>query len=83
MHNHKDKGDNKSSMMLWMILPCLLLLGVLFIGGGAGSPLGYFLPLLIVLFLLAHIWMMSKGHTGLSENTTDGAHTQKPKDIHS
>lgn len=65
MHNHNDyKGGGHWGMMMWMMIPCLLLLGVLFLGGGSLSSGGYIWPILIGIFLIAHVWMMFKGHGG-------------------
>ena len=47
-----------------MMILCLLLLGVLFLGGSKLSSGGYFWPILIGVFVTAHIWMMFKGHVG-------------------
>ena len=62
MHNH-NKNDGHKGMM-WMMILCLLLLGVLFLGGSKLSSGGYFWPILIGVFVTAHIWMMFKGHGG-------------------
>lgn len=50
--------------MLWMMVPCLLLLGFLFWGGGRlpSTNFGYFWAVLIGVFLAVHVWMMFKGH---------------------
>ena len=58
MHSHNGKNN---SSMLWMMIPCILLLGVVVIGGGKSSS-GYLWPILIGVFVVAHIWMMFKGH---------------------
>lgn len=68
MHNHDGKGNNN---MIWMMIPCLLLLGFLFIGGGNLSSGGYLWPILIGVFVVAHVWMMLKGHGGHSDNNTE------------
>lgn len=49
--------------MLWMMASCLLL-GVLLFAGGRSFSGGYLAPLLIGVFVTAHIWMMLKGHGG-------------------
>ena len=67
MHNHDGK-NNKS--MMWMMIPCLILLGVLFFGRGKLSS-GYLWPVLIGVFVIAHVWMMFKGHGGHSDTDTD------------
>lgn len=56
--------------MLWMMIPCLLLLGVLFFSGGKLFSGGLLSPILIGVFVVAHIWMMFKGHGGHSNNNT-------------
>lgn len=45
-----------------MMIPCLLLLGILFIGGDKLSSSGYLWPILVGLFIIGHIWMMFSGH---------------------
>lgn len=47
-----------------MMIPCLLLLGFLFLGGGNLSSSGYLWPILIGVFVIVHVWMMFKGHGG-------------------
>ena len=60
MHDHNKDGGGKG--MMWMMIPCLLLLGFLFIGGGSLSSGGYLWPILIGVFVVAHVWMMFRGH---------------------
>lgn len=76
---HNDKRNNDS--MLWMMLPCLLLLGVLFLIGGAGASAGFLLPILIGVFVIAHIWIIS-GHGDHGENE-DSAAASKKSETHS
>lgn len=65
MHNHSnDNKDGGHGHMMWMMIPCILLFGFLFFGGGKLSSSGYFWPILIGAFVVAHIWMMFKGHGG-------------------
>lgn len=67
MYNHgNNKGGGQSGMM-WMMISFFLLLGILFLGGDKVSSLssssgGYFWPILIGVFVVAHLWMMFKGH---------------------
>jgi len=56
--------------MMWMMIPCLLLLGILFLGGGKLSGGGYLWPILIGVFVVAHVWMMFRGH-GKHGNDTE------------
>lgn len=67
MHNHNNK-DGGHKRMLWMMIPCLLLLGFVFFGGNKLSSNGYLWPILIGAFVFAHIWMMFKGHGGHNNN---------------
>ncbi len=62
MHNHNDK-DSGHKGMLWMMIPCLLLLGFLFFSGGKLSS-GYLWLIIIGVCVVPHIWMMLKGHGG-------------------
>ena len=64
-----DHNGKKNSSMMWMIIPCLLLLGFLFFGGSKLSSSGYLWPILIGAFVAAHIWMMFKGHGGHKEHS--------------
>lgn len=68
MHNHNKSGGNNG--MMWMMVFCFVLLGVLFLGGGKLSGSGYLGPVLIGVFVVAHVWMMFKGHGGHSEQET-------------
>ncbi len=68
-NNNNDSGGGHKGM-IWMIIPCLLLLGFLFLGGGELSSGGYLWPILIGVFGVAHVWMMFKGHGGHKD---DGA----------
>src|SRR3989344_8765179 len=68
MHEHNNNNkDGGHKGMMWMIIPCLILLGVLFLGGSNLSSGGYFLPILIGVFVVAHVWMMFKGHGGYGD----------------
>jgi hypothetical protein len=72
MDNHDNKNSGHKGMM-WMMIPCLLLLGILFIGGGKLSSGGYLWPVLIIgVFVVAHVWIMRKGHSGHGDAHTEG-----------
>jgi len=62
MHNHNDKDSSHQGMMWMMVVCCALLLGALFLGGSSLSLGGYFWPILIGIFVVAHVWMMFRGH---------------------
>lgn len=86
MHNHNKEGGGNG--MMWMMIPCLLLVGVLFLGGGKLSGGGYLWPILIGVFVIAHVWMMMRGHGGHggadTEDKIDDASAKQPgaKDEH-
>ncbi len=67
MNNNK----NKSHSMMWMMIPCLLLIGFVLFGGGKLSSGGYLWPILIGVFVIAHVWMMFKGHGGHGSGNED------------
>lgn len=50
--------------MMWMMLICILPLVVLLFAGGRLFSVGYLWPILIGAFVIAHLWMMFKGHGG-------------------
>ncbi len=81
MHDHNKNGGGNGVM--WMMIPCLLLLGVLFLGGGRLSGGGYLWPILIGVFVVAHVWMMFKGHGGhkddSAEDKIDGTSAKQPE----
>ena len=57
---------------MWMMIPCFFLLGILFFSGGKLLSSGYLWPILIGVFVVAHVWMMFKGHRGHGDaNTKD------------
>lgn len=58
LHN-KDSGHKG---MLLMMIPCLLLVGFLLLGGGKLSSSGYLWPIIIGICVIGHAWMMFKGH---------------------
>lgn len=78
MHNHNKGGGDHG--MMWMMIPCLLLIGVLFLNGGKWSGEGYFWPIIFGVFVVAHVWMMFKGHGNhsgtSSEDKADGPSTK-------
>jgi len=65
MHDHSNNNkDGRHKGMMWMMIPCLLLLGFLFLGVGKLSSGGYLWPILIGVFVVVHVWVMFKGHGG-------------------
>jgi len=72
MHNHNNNNkDGGHKGMMWMMIPCLFLLGFVFIGGGNLSSGGYLWPILIGIFVIAHVWMMFKGHGGHGDHDNE------------
>jgi len=71
MHAHDNNKNGGHKGMIWMMIPCLIMLGVLFLGGGRLPLGGYLWPILIGIFIVAHIWMMFKGHGGHSDADTE------------
>lgn len=69
MHDHNKDGSGKG--MMWIMIPCLLLLGFLFLGVGKLSGSGYLWPILIGVFVVAHVWMMFRGHGGHGDPNTE------------
>lgn len=66
MHNH----NKKNSSITWMMLICIVPLVVLLFVGGELSSGGYLWPILIGVFVAAHLWMMFKGHGGHGDANT-------------
>jgi len=48
--------------MMWMMLGCVALIAVLFLGGSRLPSGGILWQILIVGFVVAHLWMMFRGH---------------------
>ena len=77
MYNHRNDENSKHKGMMWMMIPCLLLLGFLFLGEGKLSSGGYLWPILIGVFVIAHVWMMFKGHGSHGSETEDKDNNNK------
>jgi YHS domain-containing protein len=75
----------KNSSMTWMMLICILPLAILFFAGGKLFSDGYLWPIFIGFFVVAHLWMMFKGHGGHSgantEDKIDDIPTKVSKDL--
>ena len=61
MHDHNGKNDN---WMMWVMIPCLLLFGLLFFGGSKLISLRYFWLIMVGICVVPHVWMMFRGHGG-------------------
>jgi hypothetical protein len=67
MRNHTHNTDGGHNGMIWTMVLCCLLFGIFLFGGGiVASSSGYLWPVLTGVFIVAHIWMMFKGHGGHS-----------------
>ena len=85
MHDHNNNTGGGHKRMMWIMIPCLLLFGILFLGGGKLSGGGYLWSILIGVFVVAHVWMMFRGHGGnKAEDKTDDVSTKESgaKDEH-
>ncbi|MDO8522592.1 MAG: DUF2933 domain-containing protein [bacterium] len=85
-HNNTNSGHDGHKHMTWMMIPCLLLLGFLFLGGSKLFSSGYLWLLIIGICVVPHIWMMFKGHGGHGDTDTEGKENaveeSKTKDEH-
>lgn len=68
MHDHN--GENNKSM-IWMMIPCLLLIAFTLFGVGSLVSSKYLWLIIVGVCLVLHIWMMFKGHGG-HNNTNAG-----------
>ena len=59
----ENKNDNKKGnrSMMWMMVPCLIILLIFVFAGGARSS-SWFVWVLMGGFVAAHLWMMFRGH---------------------
>ena len=64
MHSGNNKKDGGHKGMMLMMIPCVLLLVFIFLGGDKLFSGGYLWPIFIGVFVVVHIWMMFKGHGG-------------------
>src|SRR3989344_6499696 len=70
-HNNNNKNDGHKGMMWMMGICCGFLLAVSFFGGSGGFSNGYLWPILIGVFVVAHIWMMFRGHGGHNHSDSE------------
>ncbi len=62
MHNHNDNKNSGHKGMMWMMIPCIILLGILFLGGGTLSSSWYLVLIILGVCFGPHLWMMIRGH---------------------
>lgn len=72
MHNHNE-GSGKS--MMWMMLPCLLLLAVVIFGGSGLFSSKYIWLIMLGVCVVPHLWMMFKGNK--EHNSTEKKENEK------
>ncbi len=63
-----NNNEKHNSSMIWMMLPCLLILGFVIFAAGGGVRSWPFI-LIIGGMVVAHLWMMRRGHG--SQDTED------------
>ena len=81
MHDHNGKNDN---WMMWVMIPCLLLIIVVFWGGGKLISSKYLWLVMLGACVVPHIWMMLRGHgehedTNTEDKTETKNENNKPK----
>jgi hypothetical protein len=74
MHNHNG-GNNKS--MMWMMIPCLLLLAFALFGGTGFASSKYIWLLVVGVCVIPHVWMMFRGDHGNEQQVEE---TEKKDD---
>lgn len=57
--------------MIWMMIPCLLLIVVTLFGGEKLASFNYFWLIILGVCIVPHIWMMFKGHGEHDNNGTE------------
>ncbi len=72
--NHQTHG----SSMKWMLLGCGVVLLLLFVASDV-IPSGFFLPILLGVCLLSHIWMMRRSHGSQTSEDKSAQHVEKKK----
>ena len=69
MHNHDKNGGGKG--MMWMMIPCLLLIAFALFGGGSLASSKYLWLIIVGVCVVPHIWMMFRGHGGHSDDNAE------------
>jgi len=67
---------------MWTIIPPLLLLDFLFLGGSKLASSGYFWSILTGVFVVIHIRMMFKRHGGHKDNDSEEKSNAKNEHKH-
>jgi hypothetical protein len=65
MHNHSKNGGHKG--MMWMMIPCLLLIAVVLFSRDKLVPPKYLWLIIVGVCVVPHVWMMFKGRGGHGE----------------
>lgn len=58
-HNPNEKKDKS---MIWMMIPCFLMIAVILFGGSKLASSGYLWLIIVGVCMVPHLWMMFKGH---------------------
>jgi len=59
--------------MMWMMLICVIpILALLFLGGWSPRGSSWIFPVAIGVFVLAHLWMMFRGHGSHDDKSEAG-----------
>ena len=66
---HIKNNRRNNYRMMWRMVLCIVLLGILFLGGSVLPFSGYLWPIIIGVFILMHIWLMFRTNHGC--NTED------------
>ncbi len=67
-----NKHNGKDSSMIWMMLPCFLLLGILSFSGGTLFSSRYFRLFVIGVFMAFYLWKVFK--SGRRKNNQHSIH---------
>lgn len=69
MHDHNKDGGGKG--MMWMMIPCILLIAFVLLSGGGLASSKYIWLIIIGVCVVPHVWMMFKGHGHGGTDTED------------
>lgn len=68
MHSHDGKGGKN---MMWMMIPCLLLMAFALFDGGSLVSSKYLWLIIVGVCVVPHIWIMFKGHGESTDTNTE------------
>jgi len=70
MHNHNNQNGGHKGMM-WMMIPCLLMIAVVLLGGNKLGSSKYLWLIVVGVCVVPHLWMMFKGRGCKKENNKE------------